>query len=72
MLQQIMDWSKSTHIKFQMYFTKDVKVMKNVMKQKHDLVICTEKFLAVRSKKAGAKPILIEKEWYKNVGKLYE
>lgn len=61
LLQQILNWGSVSHVKFQMYFTG--KNFSNILKQKHDIIITTEKFIARRLKNEGYKVVLVEKEW---------
>lgn len=63
MLQQILNWGRNSHIKFQMYFT--LNNMKQHLKQKHDFIVVTEKSHVAALKKAGVKCVLIEDNWYK-------
>ncbi len=61
LLQEILDWGKVSHIKFQMYFT--LRNVESILKQKYSFIVATEISQARALKKAGYKVILIENEW---------
>ena len=70
LLQQILNWGGNSHIKFQMYFS--MRNFKNILKQKHDFIICTEKSHAAVLKEGGYKAFLVEDNWYKGIRKIHE
>lgn len=47
-----------------MYFTG--KDFRNILKQKHDIIVTTEKFIVTRLKKEGYKCLLLKTKWKSN------
>lgn len=69
LLQQIMDWSKVTHIKFQMVFVNNEKqIQQTLIMNKTNFIVVLNDLKTVKIlKKLKKRPILVKGDWYSGV-----
>lgn len=68
LLQECLNWSKNSHIRFQMYFTKDAKhINRLILNQDDKLIFVNDLKVAKILKKAKRKFVFIKNDWSKGL-----